>query len=96
MEAARDIHKTANATRSCYQTGAQALSRFQFDEAEVAYDLIRQTDDVAEIAKHTKISIERVKRIKDHLFNKTHALDDGVLRFDAHPLIANAWHRVQA
>jgi len=35
-----------------------------------------------------------IQRIKEHLFYKKHELDDGLLRFDADPEIANAWNRL--
>jgi hypothetical protein len=34
--------------------------------------------------------------VKDHLFNNTHQLDDGVRLFDADPMIGNAWQRMQS
>ena len=77
-------------------SGARELSRFDWTGAERAYELIRSSDsDVAAIAKNTGISEARVARIKDHVFNRTHQLDDGVRRFDADPEIANAWRRME-
>jgi hypothetical protein len=53
---------------------------------------IRQThDDVITIARHTGMRASWIARIKAHLFSRTHRLDDGVRRFDADPLIVNAW-----
>lgn len=77
-------------------SGARELSRFDWKGAERAYELIRASDgDVAAIAKNTGISEARVARIKDHVFNRSHQLDDGVRRFDADPEIANAWRRME-
>lgn len=75
------------------QTGASDnLEFWDFEGAEKSYESIRlDQDDVALISKNTGIKLERVQRIKDHLFNKKHLLDDGLQRFDASPEIANAW-----
>jgi len=77
-------------------TGARTLDRFDWDGAEAAYDVIRGTDDVGVIAANIGWSKSHVQRVKDHLFNNTHQLDDGVRRFDADPEIANAWGRLQS
>jgi hypothetical protein len=77
-------------------TGARMLTGSDWDAAEAAYDTIRAMDDVAAIAANTGMREPWVARIKDHLFFRTHQLDDGVARFDADPYIANAWQRMQA
>ena len=66
-----------------------------WDKAEAYYDKVRQCDkDVAQIAHHTPYDLQQVRTIKDHLFINEHQLDDGMARFDADPLIANAWSRL--
>jgi len=37
----------------------------------------------------------KIARIKDHVFNQKHILDDALRPFDADPDIANAWHRLE-
>jgi hypothetical protein len=77
--------------------GIRKLDSYDFDAAVHAYEVIRQTyDDVATIARHTGMRESRIVRIKAHLFHRTHRLDDGVRRFDADPLIVNAWQRLWA
>jgi len=77
-------------------TGARELSAYDFDGAEKVYSKIRVADtDVASIAKNTGISASKIERIKDHLFNQKHILDDGLRLFDADPEIANAWSRLE-
>ena len=72
------------------------LGPYDFDAAAHAYEVIRQTPgDVVAIARHTSIREAWIARIKEHLFYRTHRLDDGVRRFDADPLIVNAWQRLQ-
>jgi hypothetical protein len=72
------------------------LGPYDFEAAVQAYEMIRQTqDDVAAIARHVGIPEYRIARIKDHLFHRLHQLDDGVRRFDADPLIVNAWQRLR-
>jgi hypothetical protein len=72
------------------------LGPYDFDAAAHAYEVIRQTPgDVVAIARHAGIREAWIARIKEHLFYRTHRLDDGVRRFDADPLIVNAWQRLQ-
>ena len=72
------------------------LGPYDFDAAAHAYEVIRQTPgDVVAIARHTSIREAWIARIKKHLFYRTHRLDDGVRRFDADPLLVNAWQRLQ-
>ncbi len=51
---------------------------------------------MATIARHTGMCESKIVRIKAHLFHRTHHLDDGIRRFDADPLIVNAWQRLWA
>lgn len=81
------------------QTGAtRGIPYWDFDAAEAAYITIRgSSDDVARIANNTGMREFHVARIKEYLFNSTQRLDGGRLaRLDAHPDIANAWHRLGA
>ena len=72
------------------------IDPYDFEAAERAYESIRQMgDDVVAIARHTSISEAHIARIKLHIFSNFHQLDDGVRRFDADPLIVNAWQRLQ-
>ena len=72
------------------------LGPYDFDAAAHAYEVIRQAhDDVVAIARHTGMCVSWIARIKAHLFDRTHRLDDGVRRFDADPLIVNAWRRLR-
>jgi hypothetical protein len=78
------------------QTGARDLDYWDFDGAEKSYVAIRASKgDVSKISNNTGMKEFQVKRIKDHLFNKEHLLDDGVRRFDADPQIANAWKHLE-
>jgi len=78
------------------ETGARQtnLSIFDWDRAESVYSDIRTRSDVPTIAANTGLPEFQVNRIKDHVFNNDHILDDGVRRFDADPMIANAWNRL--
>jgi hypothetical protein len=72
------------------------LGPYDFDAAAHAYEAIRQAhDDVVVIARYTGMRVSWIARIKAHLFDRTHRLDDGVRRFDADPLIINAWRRLR-
>ncbi len=72
------------------------LGPYDFDAAAYAYEAIWQAhDDVVAIARHTGMRASWIARIKVHLFSRTHRLDDGVRRFDADPLIVNAWQRLR-
>ncbi len=67
-----------------------------WDRAEDYYEKVRGcSHDVEVIAANTPYSRRQVDQIKDHLFYNVHQLDDGPRRFDADPLIANAWSRLQ-
>ena len=75
---------------------ADELDPYDFDAAAYVYEVIRRThDDVAAIARHTGMRESWITRIKAHLFYRTHSLDDGFRRFDADPLIVNAWQRLR-
>jgi len=79
------------------QTGSRTVQQYlkELEEAEKAYAVIRKTDDVAKISKETGIPEHQIARIKDHIFNRVHQLDEGVRQFDADPKIAQAWQRLQ-
>ena len=62
--------------------------------APAAYEAIRNADDVGDIARNTGWPEVRVRRIKDHDFNREHQLEDGMRRFDPDPDIADAWYRM--
>jgi uncharacterized protein RhaS with RHS repeats len=88
---------TKSTERTLARTGARELPFWDIKGADRAYEVIRQSsDDVAAISKNTGISESRIARIKDHIFNNKHQLDDGVRRFDADPDIANAWGRLKS
>ena len=66
-----------------------------WDQAERYYDEVREcSGDVKIIAQNTPYSEREINIIKAHLFYNTHILDEGPARFDADPLIANAWSRL--
>lgn len=50
--------------------------------------------DVPAIARNTGWPEQRVARVKEHVFYREHALDDGLRRFDADPEMHNAWQRM--
>ena len=78
-------------------SGARELSEYDWDLAEQAYATIREnSEDVGAIALHTGWPQHRVQRVKSHVFEKLHQLDAGPARFDADPLITNAWRRLEA
>jgi hypothetical protein len=77
-------------------TGGRTLKQGDFDAAESLYNTIRQTDDVTVIAGNSGLPQFQVQRVKDHLFNNAHQLDDGMRLFDADPMIGNAWQRMQS
>jgi hypothetical protein len=94
----KKANDTSNVPKTTHkkQTGARELDYWDFDGAEKSYDAIRASKgDVSNISKNTGMKEFQVERIKDHLFNKKHQLDDGVRRFDADPQIANAWKRLE-
>lgn len=59
-----------------------------------AYEVIRDADDVADIARNSAWPAARIHRIKAHLFYGEHRLADGVRRFAPDPDIADAWARL--
>lgn len=68
-----------------------------WDKAEAYYDKVRDCPgDIEAISAHTPFHRHQIETVKNHLFYNTHILDDGPRRFDADPLIANAWSRMQA
>jgi len=76
------------------RTVAQALAREA--KAERAYEAIRATDDIAAIAKNTGMSVQKIGRIKNHLFVAAHPRSGGMARFDADADIAEAWQRLHS
>lgn len=82
------------------QTGARTLIVAQYlareAEAERAYEAIRATDDVAAIARNTGMRVQKIARIKNHLFNDVHPRSGGMARFDADADIAEAWQRLHS
>jgi hypothetical protein len=77
------------------QTGGRELKPHDFEGAEIKYVEIRNVNDVGQIAKNIGWKERDVKRVKDHIFNNEHKLDNGLRKFDADPEIANAWSRLQ-
>ncbi len=76
-------------------TGLDSYTRY-IEYAEAAYIAIRNSsDDVAAIARNTGWQQYRIQRVKNHLFNNRHQLDDAFRQFDADPDIADAWARLQ-
>lgn len=96
--AGRGIRAIPNIGGQLQTTGAtRGIAEWDFDAAEDAYEAIRSSiDDVAAIARNTELPDFQIARIKRHLFEMSHQLDDGLRRFDAHPEIANAWRRMEA
>jgi uncharacterized protein YukE len=88
------------------QTGG-ALRRARSDVdfvtewADEAYDTIRSTDDIDNVAASAAehgFSRSDVQQIKNHLFEEEHLLDSYgdayMARFDSNPRIAEAWQRL--
>lgn len=83
------------AERAVATGGRKAIPYWDNDAAELAYNTIRSdSGDVAAIARNTGMPEWRVSRIKDHVFFNEHQLDDGLMRFQADPEMANAWSRL--
>jgi hypothetical protein len=59
------------------------------------YEQIR-IDEVGinKVMENLKINKEVVQRVKDHVFNNTHKLRDGIGKFDPDINIADAWRRI--
>ncbi|QDV71923.1 hypothetical protein [Botrimarina mediterranea] len=74
--------KTTPDVQAPRRIGAAILDPDNFDDwdrAEEIYDQIRRsTTDVDEIAKNSGIPRSTVERVKNHLFNNEHLLDDEV------------------
>lgn len=79
-----------------------------FDEAwaDEAYDSIRSTDDVDDIATHAAeygFTRDEIAQIKSHVFEEEHLLDSYVdygipaemARFESNPRMAEAWLRLR-
>jgi len=76
-------------------TGLDDYTRY-IEYADAAYIAIRNSsDDVAVIARNIGWPQYRIQRIKNHVFNNKHQLDDAFRQFDADPDIADAWARLQ-
>ncbi|MEU6286693.1 putative T7SS-secreted protein [Streptomyces sp. NPDC046988] len=76
---------------------------FVTDWADEAYDVIRGSDDIDNIARTAAdhgFSRSEVEQIKNHLFHEEHLLDSYgdafTARFDANPRIAEAWQRLDS
>ncbi len=55
------------------------------------------SSDVSTIAQHTGMPEFQIRRVKDHLFINEHQLGCGKYgRFNACPLTAEAWYRLEA
>jgi hypothetical protein len=81
-------------------TGARELSGAGYlraeELAEKIYSEIRlNLTDVKLISKNTGLSEMRIERIKNHLFFNEHQLKFTKSRFDADPLIVEAWKRLE-
>ncbi len=81
--------------RSVTPTDLQKYLKYE-QEAEMAYEQIRQTDDILKIAKNTGLPKEMIHRVKNHVFFETHNLKHhGQRRFFADGDMAAAWSRLQ-
>lgn len=74
---------------------------FVTDWADEAYDVIRSSDDIDNVARNAAdhgFSRSEIEQIKNHLFHEEHLLDSYgdayMARFDANPRIAEAWQRL--
>jgi RHS repeat-associated protein len=95
-----EIGDASKISNGILKTGARELSYDEYIKleklAKKAYNEIAQsTADVSKIAKNTGMNEQRIQRIKDHLFNNEHILDDGIRKFDPDPDIAIAWKRME-
>ncbi len=69
----------------------------QEEHAKLYYEEIRKrTSDIQKIAENTKMSIEKIKAIKQHIFFAKHELSGGVKRFAESYKISEAWRRLQS
>lgn len=48
------------------------------------------------MAKNTGMNEFHIEKIKNHIFYNNHELRQGAARFDADPLIADAWRRLES
>ncbi|MGB3401136.1 MAG: putative Ig domain-containing protein [Microcoleaceae cyanobacterium] len=79
-------------------SSSQGLDSYEryIEYAPEAYKEIRNSnDDVTNIARNTGWPEYRIRRIKRHLFENTHQLDNGISKFDPDPEIADSWGRLQ-
>lgn len=59
------------------------------------YETIRNTpNDIEKIAKNADMPDWKVNRIKNHVLNNEHILDDGIRKFDPDVEIADSWKRL--
>ncbi len=69
----------------------------QEEHAKLYYEEIRKrTSDIQKIAENTKMGIEKIKAIKQHIFFAKHELSGGVKRFAESYKISEAWRRLQS
>ena len=68
----------------------------QEEHAKLYYEEIRKRkSDAFKIAKNTKMSVEKIQAIKQHLFFTEHEIDGEKVRFLESYKIAEAWRRLQ-
>jgi len=66
-----------------------------FDAKKTYKEILKNPDDIKQIAKNTGLDTEDVKKVKDYLFKEKHLMPDGTYRqFDASEEIADAWKRL--
>jgi len=66
-----------------------------FDAKKSYKEILKNPDDIKQIAKNTGLDTEDVKKVKDYLFKEKHLMPDGTYRqFDASEEIADAWKRL--
>lgn len=81
------------------QTGGNVIEYMRMMErkgkqASAEYDKIRETDDVALVAKASGMTVEDIRTIKNHVFFNEHELYDGRGRFAPDYDMAVAWRRL--
>ena len=68
----------------------------QEQHAILYYEEIRKRkSDIAKIAKNTKMSIDKIEAIKQHVFFTEHEIDGEKVRFTESYKISEAWRRLQ-
>ena len=81
------------------QTGGNVIEYLKWSkrrekEASVVYDKIRETDDIAQIAKASGMTAKEIVTIKKHIFFDEHDLYEGRGRFAPDYDMAVAWKRL--